>query len=64
MEYRCPKCGWRMVCISTASIPPITRYECLSCGYRSKETKDLSYIVLPILPKELQLDDEDKEDEV
>lgn len=34
-NYTCPKCGWPMFCVSTASIPPIIRYEC-NCGYKSK----------------------------
>lgn len=48
MNYLCPKCKQIMHCISTASIPPITRYECFSCGYASKPEKErLDYVTLP-----------------
>ena len=40
MNYTCPKCGSIMQCISTASIPPIIRYECLGCGYSSKPIRE------------------------
>lgn len=46
--YLCPKCKSIMQCISTASIPAITRYVCFNCGYQSKpETEQLNYVTLP-----------------
>lgn len=48
MTYICPKCKNVMVAVSTASIPPITRYVCLGCGYQSKPEKEiLNYVTLP-----------------
>lgn len=48
MTYLCPKCKSIMQCVSTASIPPITRYECFSCGYSSKPVREnLNGITLP-----------------
>lgn len=48
-NYRCPKCNSKMYCISTASIPPITTYQCYSCGYTSKPIKEeYDCEVLPI----------------
>ncbi len=48
MTYLCPKCKNIMITISTASIPPITTYQCMSCGYVSKPvTNDLNYMTLP-----------------
>ena len=62
MQYLCPKCGWFMNRISTASIPAITYYQCFSCGYKSKHEKEKSLYVT--LPKELQSDNEDIENEI
>ena len=46
--YLCPDCGSPMVCMSTASIPPIITYECFGCGYRSKPVKEMqSNVTLP-----------------
>ena len=62
MQYLCPRCGWFMNNMSTASIPAITYYKCFSCGYESKGEKEkLLYITLP---KELWSDNEDIENEV
>lgn len=48
MNYLCPKCNQIMYCISTASIPAITTYQCPSCGYASKPDKErLDYVTLP-----------------
>lgn len=48
MNYLCPKCKGIMQCVSTASIPPITSYVCLSCGYQSKPEKEfVDYVTLP-----------------
>ena len=48
MTYLCPKCKGIMTCVSTASIPPITTYQCLACGYASKPEKELAnYVTLP-----------------
>ena len=48
MRYKCPKCNNTMAVISTASIPPITLYECFNCGYKSKPIKqEYKEIVLP-----------------
>ena len=60
MQYLCPKCGNFMTCISTASIPAYTIYECMRCNYRSKSTRDLP--LYTILPRELWSDG-DREDE-
>jgi hypothetical protein len=62
MQYLCPKCGWFMNCISTASIPAITYYQCFSCGYKSKGEKEQPLYMT--LPKELWSDNEDIENEV
>ena len=59
MTYLCPKCNSLMFCISTASIPPIIRYECLACGYSSKTVRETPDCVT--LPKWLQQEDEDGE---
>ena len=40
MIYRCPRCGATMVCVSTASIPPIISYQCYGCGYFSKPIRE------------------------
>jgi len=40
MTYLCPKCKGIMQGISTTSIPPITTYVCMVCGYSSKPVKD------------------------
>ena len=56
MTYLCPKCSMPMFCVSTASIPPITRYECPGCGYSSKPMREYPDYVT--LPKWLQEDDE------
>lgn len=61
MQYLCPKCGNFMVCISTASIPAVSYYRCLNCGYESKPEKEHSLYMT--LPKELW-SDEDNENEV
>lgn len=61
MQYLCPKCGSVMYCISTASIPAITYYMCVSCGYTSKSTKEQPLYMK--LPKELW-SDEDNENEI
>lgn len=46
--YLCPKCKSIMQCVSTASIPSITTYVCMNCGYRSKPEKEvLNYQTLP-----------------
>ena len=61
MQYLCPKCGYFMNCISTASIPAITYYKCFSCGYTSKfENEKPMYM---ILPKELWSESEDSSNE-
>ena len=61
MTYICPKCKNVMVAVSTASIPPITRYVCLGCGYESKPEKEiLNYVELPLW---LRPDEETDEDE-
>lgn len=56
MNYICPKCRNMMVCISTTSIPPIVRYECLGCGYSSKPVKESPQYIQ--LPKELWSEEE------
>ena len=64
LDYRCPKCNSIMYCVSTASIPPITRYDCYSCGYSSKPVKEDR--ITTVLPKEYQeeLDPADSENKV
>jgi len=48
MTYLCPRCGGTMVCISTASIPPIVSYVCYECGYESKKvSKNIEQKILP-----------------
>ena len=48
MTYLCPKCRSMMVGVSTASIPPITRYVCMNCSYASKPEKEiLNFKTLP-----------------
>lgn len=45
----CPKCNSIMICVSTASIPPIITYQCYSCGYTSKPIKEeYNCKILPI----------------
>jgi len=58
--YKCPKCGNQMNTISTASIPPLTYYMCLLCGYRSKTQKEASEVI--DLPKELWEDEDESSD--
>ena len=49
MQDLCPKCKSLMQCLSTASIPPIVRFECFNCGYVSKPVKEIEYAMeLPI----------------
>lgn len=57
----CPKCKGIMICVSTASIPPITTYQCLACDYVSKPEKELTNCVT--LPRWLWSDEERAEDE-
>jgi hypothetical protein len=52
-----------MVCVSTASIPPITRYECYSCGYVSKPEPEYLYS-FTTLPERLWNDEEEKKEDV
>ena len=52
INYKCPKCNSIMICVSTASIPPIITYQCYSCGYTSKPIKE--EYNCEILPIELQ----------
>ena len=50
LTFTCPKCGWPMFCVSTASIPPTFWYQC-NCGYKSKlikESMDMEYAPLPM----------------
>lgn len=54
----CPECGWPMVCVSTASIPPTLFYECFSCGYKSKLVRE-PIVQIP-LPMEYRRDAKDK----
>lgn len=61
MSYTCPKCGMPMQCISTASIPPIIRYECFGCGYASKPVRETPYYAE--LPKELWQEGNDDEED-
>lgn len=61
MNFLCPKCKSMMQCFSTASIPPITRYECFNCGYKSKAVKENVYAM--VLPEEWQSDDEERREE-
>lgn len=62
MTYSCPKCGMPMQCISTASIPPIIRYECV-CGYRSKIIKEKMWkMTLPEEYREKVDEQEETED--
>lgn len=41
-----------MICVSTASIPPIISYQCYGCGYLSKPVKETELI--KILPEYLR----------
>lgn len=41
-----------MVCVSTASIPPIISYQCYGCGYLSKPVRETELIA--ILPEHLR----------
>lgn len=52
MSYACPRCGATMICLSTASIPPIFSYQCHSCGYLSKPVREPE--LLEVLPKHLR----------
>lgn len=46
--YVCPKCGGNLICISTASIPPIISKQCLNCGWLSNpETDEITRIPCP-----------------
>lgn len=58
MQYLCPKCGMPMMCVSTASIPPIIRYQCLFCGYKSKPQVALAQA--EVLPEELRLEESEE----
>lgn len=40
-----------MVCVSTASIPPIISYQCYGCGYFSKPVRETE--LTEILPEHL-----------
>ena len=48
-----------MQIITTASIPAIVRYQCFSCGYKSKSEKEQPLYMT--LPKELWSDEEEKD---
>ena len=52
MSYKCPRCGATMICVSTASIPPIISYQCYGCGYLSKPVRETGLI--EILPEHLR----------
>ena len=41
-----------MICVSTASIPPIISYQCYGCGYLSKPVRETELIA--ILPEHLR----------
>ena len=41
-----------MMCVSTASIPPIISYQCYGCGYLSKPVRETELI--KILPEHLR----------
>ena len=41
-----------MICVSTASIPPIISYQCYGCGYLSKPVRETGLI--EILPEHLR----------
>lgn len=60
MQYLCPKCKSLMQCFSTASVPPIVRYECFNCGYSSKPIKEKEYAME--LPEEWRSEDTEGED--
>lgn len=60
MTYLCPRCKGIMVCVSTASIPPITTYQCYACGYVSKPKKELADCLT--LPRWLWSDEEKTEE--
>lgn len=59
MTYTCPKCGSPMICVSTASIPAYTRYQCCACDYASKVISE-SICQMP-LPEEWREEEEDNE---
>lgn len=61
MIYRCPRCRGIMICVSTASIPPITTYQCNECGYVSKPETEL--VDEMTLPRRLWSDAEEREEE-
>lgn len=52
MNYKCPRCGATMICVSTASIPPIISYQCYGCGYLSKPVREME--LTQILPEHLR----------
>ena len=60
VNYKCPKCNSIMICVSTASIPPIITYQCYSCGYTSKPIKE--EYNCEILPIELRGEEVKKEE--
>lgn len=62
MTYLCPKCKGIMACVSTLTLPPITRYECYQCGYKSKSETEYPYDYVT-LPEELWSDEEVKEND-
>lgn len=62
MTYLCPKCKGIMACVSTLTLPPITRYECYQCGYKSKPETEYLYSFVT-LPERLWNDKEEKTDE-
>ena len=41
-----------MVCVSTATIPPIISYQCYGCGYLSKPVRETE--LMEILPEHLR----------
>ena len=55
-NYLCPNCNSTMQCISTTSIPPITRYVCFNCNYSSKPIRE-DYQA-QVLPEELREEEE------
>ena len=61
MIYRCPRCRGIMTCVSTASIPPITTYQCNECGYVSKPEREL--VDEMTLPRRLWNDAEERTEE-
>ncbi len=47
IEYTCPKCGEKVMCIIYLTYPTQTNYRCTKCGYNKTVTGEKHTLVAP-----------------